>query len=73
MIAAGAKLLAIEVGKTMISSPEETICLAEETKICIIGIPASGAITDGSQVLPLALEIFCALGINGLMLAPFPD
>jgi len=45
MRVAGAKLLAVEVGKTMIASPEETIRLADEAKICVMGIPASGEIT----------------------------
>lgn len=44
MIVAGSKVLAIEVGKTMIANHEETINLADKAKICVIGIPASGPI-----------------------------
>jgi DUF1009 family protein len=45
MITAGAKLLAVEVGKTMIADPEDTIRMADEAKICIMGITPSGPIT----------------------------
>ena len=45
MITAGAKLLAVEVGKTMIADREDTIRMADEAKICIMGIPPSGPIT----------------------------
>lgn len=44
MIAVGAKLLAVEIGKTMIASPEETIRIADDAKVCVMGIPASGPI-----------------------------
>ncbi|MGA8833623.1 MAG: LpxI family protein [Desulfomonilaceae bacterium] len=44
MIVAGSKVLAIEIGKTMIANHEETINLADKAKICVIGIPASGPI-----------------------------
>ncbi|MGO8879640.1 MAG: LpxI family protein [Desulfomonilaceae bacterium] len=44
MMVAGSKVLAIEVGKTMIANHEETINLADKAKICVIGIPASGPI-----------------------------
>jgi DUF1009 family protein len=44
MVTAGAKLLAIEVGKTMIANSEETIAIADEAKICVMGITASGPI-----------------------------
>jgi DUF1009 family protein len=44
MVTAGAKLLAIEVGKTMIANSEETIAIADEANICVMGITASGPI-----------------------------
>ncbi|MDA8406501.1 MAG: UDP-2,3-diacylglucosamine diphosphatase LpxI [Deltaproteobacteria bacterium] len=44
MMVAGARVLAIETGKTMIANHEETINLADRAKICVIGIPASGPI-----------------------------
>ena len=44
MVTAGAKLLAVEVGKTMIANSEETIAIADEAKICVMGITASGPI-----------------------------
>jgi hypothetical protein len=44
MVIAGAKVLAVEAGKTMIANPEETIAMADESNICIMGIQASGPI-----------------------------
>ena len=44
MITAEAKVLAIEVGKTMIADPEETILIADRAKISVVGIPSSGTI-----------------------------
>ncbi|MGC8604080.1 MAG: LpxI family protein [Desulfomonilaceae bacterium] len=45
MIEVGAKVLAIEAGKTMIANAEETFLLANNAKISVIGIPATGPIT----------------------------
>jgi UDP-2,3-diacylglucosamine hydrolase len=44
MVNAGAKVLAVEVGKTMIANFEETIQTADEARICVMGITASGPI-----------------------------
>jgi DUF1009 family protein len=44
MIAAQAKVLAVEAGKTLITSYEEMIRKAEEAEISIVGIPAEGPV-----------------------------
>jgi DUF1009 family protein len=42
MIAARARVLAVEAGKTMITDNQETIRKADKAKISIVGIPAEG-------------------------------
>ena len=49
MIAAHAKVLAVEAGKTMIADREETLRKAEKARISVVGIPADGPVRDGEQ------------------------
>jgi DUF1009 family protein len=44
MIAAQAKVLAVEAGKTLITAYVEMIRKAEEAEISIVGIPAEGPV-----------------------------
>jgi len=48
MIAARAKVLAVEAGKTMITDNQETIRKANEAKISVVGIPARGSLSGES-------------------------
>jgi len=47
MLAAHAKVLAVEAGKTMITDYEGTVKKADREKISIVGIPAEGPPEDG--------------------------
>ncbi|MEW6529492.1 MAG: UDP-2,3-diacylglucosamine diphosphatase LpxI [Thermodesulfobacteriota bacterium] len=47
MVAVRAKVLAVEVGKTMITDYEGTVEKADRAKISIVGIPAEGPPEDG--------------------------
>ncbi|MEW6110992.1 MAG: UDP-2,3-diacylglucosamine diphosphatase LpxI [Thermodesulfobacteriota bacterium] len=47
MVAAHAKVLAVETGKTMITDYEGTVEKADREKISIVGIPAEGPPEDG--------------------------
>ena len=49
MIAAHAKVLAVEVGKTMIADREQTLRKAEKARISVVGIPADGPVRGGEQ------------------------
>ncbi|MFH0958472.1 MAG: LpxI family protein, partial [Pseudomonadota bacterium] len=44
MVSAGAKVLAVQVGKTMIANPEETLAAANDAKICVMGVNAVGPV-----------------------------
>jgi DUF1009 family protein len=48
MVAAGAKVLAVETGKTMIADREETLRRAGKAKISVVGVPADGPVRDGT-------------------------
>lgn len=42
MVKAGAKVLAVEAGKTMLADAAETLAAAEAAKIVVVGLPATG-------------------------------
>jgi DUF1009 family protein len=44
MITAKARILAIEAGKTLIPQFEETIQMADDARIAIVGIPHDGPV-----------------------------
>ncbi len=50
MIAAKARVLAVEAGKTLITNYEDMIRKADKAKILVVGIPAEGPAVTGSPV-----------------------
>ena len=50
MIAAKARVLAVEAGKTLITNYGDMIRKAEKAKILVVGIPAEGPAVTGGPV-----------------------
>jgi UDP-2,3-diacylglucosamine hydrolase len=48
MVAAKAKVLAVEAGKTMITDYDETIKAANKASIIVVGVPAEGPVDNGA-------------------------